>query len=67
MAAGTGVDEFGHLAQLSGPSRYLAGVVKERRAAGGWAYEVMPRLHERGTTAPAVRGVRGPASVVPCR
>ena len=30
MAAGTGVDEFGHLAQLSGPSRYLAGVVKER-------------------------------------
>ena len=30
VAAGTGVDEFGHLAQLSGPSRYLAGVVKER-------------------------------------
>ena len=30
VAAGTGVDEFGHLAQLSGPSRYLAGVAKER-------------------------------------
>ena len=30
VATGTGVDEFGHLAQLSGPSRYLAGVVKER-------------------------------------
>ena len=30
VAAGTGVDEFGHLAQLSGPSRYLAGVAKAR-------------------------------------
>ena len=30
VAAGTSVDEFGHLAQLSGPSRYLAGVVKAR-------------------------------------
>ncbi len=28
VAAGTGVDEFGHLAHLSGPSRYLADVVK---------------------------------------
>ncbi len=30
VAAGTGVDEFGHLAQLSGPSRYIASMVKER-------------------------------------
>ncbi len=28
VAAGTGVDEFGHLAHMSGPSRYLADVVK---------------------------------------
>ena len=28
VAAGTGTDEFGHLAQLSGTSRYLAGVTK---------------------------------------
>ncbi len=28
VAAGTGVDEFGHLAHLSGPSRYLADVTK---------------------------------------
>ncbi len=28
VAAGTGVDEFGHLAHLSGPSRYLADVAK---------------------------------------
>ena len=30
VAAGTGTDEFGHLAQLSGTSRYLAGVTKAR-------------------------------------
>lgn len=30
VAAGTGTDEFGHLAQLSGTSRYLAGVAKAR-------------------------------------
>ncbi len=30
VAAGTKVDEFGHLAQLSGPSRYLASVVGGR-------------------------------------
>ena len=30
VAAGTGKDEFGHLAQLSGTSRYLAGVTKAR-------------------------------------
>lgn len=30
VPAGTGVDEFGHLATLSGTSRYLAGVAKER-------------------------------------
>ncbi len=30
VAAGTGTDEFGHLAQLSGTSRYLAGVAKVR-------------------------------------
>ena len=29
VAAGTGLDEFGHLAHMSGPSRYLADVVKE--------------------------------------
>ena len=28
MAAGTGTDEFGHLAQLSGTSRYLAAATK---------------------------------------
>ena len=63
-AGGTRGDEPG--AGNDGPA-LPAGVVKERRAAGGWSYEVMPRLHERGTTAPSVRGVRGPASVVPCR
>ena len=30
VAAGTKVDEFGHLAQLSGPSRYLASVIGGR-------------------------------------
>lgn len=30
VAAGTGTDEFGHLAQLSGTSRYLAGLAKSR-------------------------------------
>ena len=30
VAAGTGTDEFGHLAQLSGTSRYLAGLAKVR-------------------------------------
>jgi ATP-dependent phosphofructokinase / diphosphate-dependent phosphofructokinase len=30
VASGTGVDEFGHLAHLSGPSRYLADVTKAR-------------------------------------
>lgn len=30
VAAGTGIDEFGHLATLSGTSRYLASMAKER-------------------------------------
>ena len=30
VAPGTGTDEFGHLAQLSGASRYLAALTKER-------------------------------------
>ena len=40
VAAGTGTDEFGHLAQLSGASRYLAALAKERLGCKTRAVEI---------------------------
>lgn len=40
VAAGTGTDEFGHLAQLSGASRYLAALAKGRLGCKTRAVEI---------------------------